>query len=52
MRSGWPSSVAAVPGSCGGPGKTTLARELGTRVGIEVVHLDGLYYGPDWNAAA
>jgi adenylate kinase family enzyme len=33
---------------CGGSGKTTLARDLGARLAIEVVHLDGLYYGPDW----
>jgi adenylate kinase family enzyme len=34
---------------CGGSGKTTLARELGARLGIEVVHLDGLYYRADWS---
>ena len=32
----------------GGSGKTTLARALGDILGIEVVHLDTLYWRPGW----
>jgi adenylate kinase family enzyme len=32
----------------GGAGKSTLARRLGERTGIEVVHLDRLYWNPGW----
>jgi adenylate kinase family enzyme len=34
---------------CGGSGKSWLARELGTALGIVPVHLDTLYYGQDWD---
>lgn len=33
---------------CGGGGKSTLARELGEILGIEVIHLDRLYWKPGW----
>lgn len=33
---------------CGGSGKSHLARELGSRLGITPVHLDARYYGQDW----
>jgi adenylate kinase family enzyme len=32
----------------GGAGKSTLARRLGERTGIEVVHLDKLFWHPGW----
>lgn len=32
----------------GGAGKSTLARRLGETLGIEVFHLDKLYWLPDW----
>ena len=38
---------ALVIGS-GGAGKSTLARELGARAGLPVVHLDRLYWRPGW----
>jgi adenylate kinase family enzyme len=37
----------AILGS-GGAGKSTLARALGERLGIEVVHLDRLFWRPGW----
>jgi adenylate kinase family enzyme len=37
----------AVIGS-GGAGKSTFARQLGDRTGLPVIHLDGLFWGPDW----
>jgi adenylate kinase family enzyme len=33
---------------CGGSGKSCLARSLGSLLGVTPVHLDGLYYDPDW----
>lgn len=32
----------------GGAGKTTLARRMGDRLGIEVIHLDAVYWQPGW----
>ena len=37
----------AVIGS-GGAGKSTFAAELGRRLGLEVIHLDRLYWRPGW----
>jgi adenylate kinase family enzyme len=33
---------------CGGSGKSTLACQLGAILGIEVIHLDTLYWRPGW----
>lgn len=33
---------------CGGSGKSHLACELGTRLGITPIHLDARYYDQDW----
>jgi adenylate kinase family enzyme len=33
---------------CGGSGKSCLARSLGSLLGVTPVHLDGLYYDPNW----
>lgn len=33
---------------CGGAGKSTLARQLGEKLDIPVVHLDKLYWRPGW----
>jgi adenylate kinase family enzyme len=32
----------------GGAGKSTLACQIGTKLGIEVIHLDKLYWKPGW----
>lgn len=34
---------------CGGSGKTTLARRIGTALPAPVTHLDVLYYDGEWN---
>jgi adenylate kinase family enzyme len=34
----------------GGAGKSTLARRMGERLGIEVLHLDHLFWQPGWEA--
>ena len=33
---------------CGGAGKSTLARKLGERLGLEVIHLDVHFWRPGW----
>lgn len=33
---------------CGGAGKSTLARQLGEKLGIPVIHLDKLFWKPGW----
>lgn len=38
----------AVIASASGNGKTTLARELARRLGVEAIELDALVHGPNW----
>ena len=33
---------------CGGAGKSTLARQLGEKTGLPVVHLDQIWWRPGW----
>ena len=33
---------------CGGAGKSTLARQLGEKLDLPVVHLDGIFWLPGW----
>lgn len=33
---------------CGGAGKSTLARQLGEKTGLPVIHLDQLFWRPGW----
>jgi adenylate kinase family enzyme len=33
---------------CGGSGKSTLSRQLGNILNLEVIHLDSLYWHPGW----
>lgn len=41
-----------VIGVSAGVGKSTFARQLGKMAGIEVIHLDRLYWKPNWVEAA
>jgi len=45
MRSGWRRIMII---GCGGAGKSSLAIELGKILGIEVIHLDFLFWKPGW----
>lgn len=42
-----PMRYVVIVGS-GGAGKSTLARQLGALLGLQVVHLDALYWQSDW----
>ena len=37
---------------CPGSGKSTLARALCARLGLPVIHLDALFWGPSWTPGA
>ena len=37
---------------CGGAGKSTLARKMGEKIGLPVVHLDKLFWKPGWVESA
>ena len=37
---------------CGGAGKSTLARKLGEKTGLPVVHLDKLFWRPGWESVS
>ena len=47
---GFPYRRVLIAG-CGGSGKSTLAREMGERTGLNVVHLDKLWWRPGWTNA-
>jgi adenylate kinase family enzyme len=42
----------AIVSSASGNGKTTLGRELATRLGVPFVEVDALHHGPGWTEAS
>ena len=50
LRGAAPRRIAVI--GRGGAGKTTVALRLGRELGLPVVHLDRLYWGPDWQPVA
>lgn len=44
------SYTKVIIAGCGGAGKSTLAREIGRRFSLPVVHLDRLWWLPGWQA--
>ena len=47
MKKRFPYRKVLIVG-CGGAGKSTLAVEMGKRFGLPIVHLDKLWWLPDW----
>ena len=47
MKKSFPYRKILIVG-CGGAGKSTLANEMGKRFGLPIVHLDKLWWLPDW----
>ncbi|MDE7405914.1 MAG: hypothetical protein K2M89_03455 [Clostridiales bacterium] len=47
MKKKFPYRKVLIVG-CGGAGKSTLALEMGKRFGLPIVHLDKLWWLPDW----
>ena len=47
MKERFPYRKVLIVG-CGGAGKSTLAVEMGKRFGLPIVHLDKLWWLPDW----
>jgi adenylate kinase family enzyme len=50
LRGAAPRRIAVI--GRGGAGKTTVAVQLGGELGLPVIHLDRLYWGPGWQPVA